>query len=61
MVQVAVRVNPVLAIGLMACIFWLPRPELLSWIRTVLEWDRFYGEPQKRSFEWILVAAAHVA
>jgi hypothetical protein len=27
----------------MTCIFWLPRQELLSWIRASLGWDRFYG------------------
>lgn len=41
--QVAVRVNPIVTIGLMGCIFWLPRPELLSYIRTALDLDKFYG------------------
>lgn len=41
---VAARVHAVVVIALMSCIFWLPRQELLSWLRTILGLDRFYDE-----------------
>jgi hypothetical protein len=54
---VAARIHAFAVIALTACIFWLPRQELLAWIRTLFGWESFYDEDREALIneEWSTV------
>ena len=57
---VAARVHALGVLALTSCIFWLPRQELLAWIRTLMGWESFYDEDREALIneEWSTVQGA---